>query len=121
MPALPHAADHTSPATFTVSVPVTVPDFAAIVREAALEAARELNQWLTFKDAAAYLRVSFRTFERKKKELGLPVVEIDGVKRILRADLDAALLAHLKTPANPIIHFPSTELRSALIAKTVAA
>lgn len=110
-----------APAPIMLQVPVHVPDLAAIVREAALEAAREINRWLSLDEAAAYLGVCPKTFWRKKKLLGLPVVELDGVKRILRADLDAALLAHLKAPANPIVQFPSVEMRTALLEKTPVA
>ena len=102
--------------TLAVQIPVELPSaerIEEIIREAAAAAAREQMSWLTFEEAAKHWGVSFRTFERKKKKLGLPVSEIDGVKRIARADLDAALRAHLKVPKVRVLEFPSLVQRDA--------
>ena len=100
--------------TFTVAVQVELPDaqrIEEIIREEAARVAGAQLAWLSFAEAAKYWGVSKRTFERKKKRMGLPVSEIDGIKRIARCDLDAALRANLKLAKVSVIPFPSVAMR----------
>jgi len=106
----------TTPATVTVSVPIALPcaeRIEEIIREEARAVAERQLAWLTFDQAAAHMGISPRTFERKKKELGLPVSIIDGVKRVARADVDALMRAHLHVPTATVIAFPSVLQRDA--------
>lgn len=99
-----------------LEVPIALPSAERIeelLREAALQVVRERDAWLSFPQAAEHWGVSPRTFERKRAKLGLPVSVVDGVKKIFRADLDAALRANLKVPKVCVIQFPSVALREA--------
>lgn len=79
----------------------------ADVKEAAAAVAGEQLVWLTAKEAAAHLKTSPRTFERKKKALGLPRSKVFGVEVFARQDLDALVSAHATKPAVRVIDFPS--------------
>lgn len=107
-----------APGAVLVQVPLQLPS-AEQMREERIEAytrvERERRRWLTNEEAAAHLRMPMRTWERKKKELGVPVVKIDGLIRYLMDDLDAVMAAHSSAPATSVIKFPSLELRNALL------
>ena len=84
--------------TLTLPVPVTLPSPARIeelILQAALTAARERLMWLTLEEAADYLRVHKKTFDRLRRKIGLPVSVTGGIVRVCRDDLDAVLRAHL--------------------------
>ena len=102
----------------TVSVPVPVPTqerLEEIFREECARVAKERATWFDFKGAAEYLRISLRTFERRKKKWGLPVSEFsNGLKIVYRADLDALALNHLVEGRSKLVHFPSVTARDEL-------
>jgi hypothetical protein len=102
----------------TVSVPIPVPSqerLEEIFREECARVAKERATWFDFKSAAEYLRISLRTFERRKKKWGLPVSEFSsGLKIVYRADLDALALNHLVEGRNKVVHFPSVAARDEL-------
>lgn len=107
-----------APEVVQVSFPLRVPT-AEELREERIEAMRrveaERRRWLTNEEAAAHVRMPMRTWERKKKELAVPVAKIDGLLRYLVDDLDAILLAHITAPETSVIKFPSIEQRDALM------
>lgn len=106
------------PQTLLASFAVQAPSEAEL-REIWIEACRRVVAdrlcWLTNEEAAAHLKMPMRTWERKKKELGVPVVKIDGLLRYLVDDLDAILLAHGSSPNGSVIKFPSVSLRQELM------
>ncbi|MEQ1861860.1 MAG: helix-turn-helix domain-containing protein [Chthoniobacteraceae bacterium] len=107
----------------TLQVPLELPsseEVRAIIREAAMDCAAKQLAWLTFAEAARHLGVCRKTFERKRRKLGIPVAQIDGIQLVARADLDAILLAHLSAPGATVIRFPSVELRDAQAMKGAA-
>jgi hypothetical protein len=108
-----------------LSVPMELPTAARleeIAREEIAKAAREQLRWLTNKQAAEYVGWGFRTWERRKKKLGIPVSIIDGSQSYLRDDLDAVLLGHVTAPGSTVVNFPSLELRRQVMnGKAVAA
>lgn len=53
------------------------------------------KQFMNKKEAAAYLGVSFNTFQKIEK-MGLPIIEIDGVTLIKKQDIDEFLNDHKK-------------------------
>ena len=86
-----------------------IPDAATrerIFREACVAVARERDAWLNYDEAAAYIRRSKRELYRIIKATGLPVNQL--TKTVLRADLDALLLAHVTRGQATVINFPST-------------
>lgn len=84
----------------------------AIVREEAARAAEGQLRWLTNRQACELLGgCSARTWERKKKALGIPKARIDGMDLYLRADIEAVLLRHTIAPETTVIAFPSAQLR----------
>lgn len=48
------------------------------------------KEWLSVKEACEYIGVSFNTFA-KFREKGLPVCEIDGIKRVSKRSIDEFL------------------------------
>lgn len=46
------------------------------------------KEWMTLKEAANYLGVSYNTF-KKFRQMGLKVCEIGGVKRVSRKEMDS--------------------------------
>lgn len=107
----------------TLSVPVELPSpdrLEELIREGARLAAKEQLEWLTIDQAAEVMQVTRRTFERKLKQLAIPVSTIDGIIRIARCDVDAVLLANLSTP-DTVVAFPSKAKRDAVLKKKEAA
>ncbi len=51
------------------------------------------KEWLSLKEAATYVGVSYNTFI-KFREMGLPVAEIQGVKRVSRKAIDTFFENH---------------------------
>ena len=102
----------------TVSVPIPVPSherLEEIFREECARVAKERATWLDFKGAAEYLRISLRTFERRKRKWGLPVSEFSsGLKIVYRADLDALAFNHLVEGRSKVVRFPSVAARDEL-------
>lgn len=47
----------------------------------------QTKEWMSLKEGADYAGVSFNTF-KKFREMGLKVCEIDGVKRVSKAEID---------------------------------
>jgi hypothetical protein len=114
-----------STAELTLQVPVAIPSaerMEEIYREACREVIEKRATWFDFKGAADYLRISLRTFERRKAGWGLPIAELSsGIKIVFRADLDALALAHLvKGRARNLIAFPSVDLQQELAKKGAA-
>jgi hypothetical protein len=111
----------------TLQVPVVVPSLARmeqIYREVCANAAVLRRKWLRFDEAAKYLGISLRTFERKKdSKWGLPVFELDGpgAKVVSVADLDALVVSKLvRSERRAIIDFPSIADHEALLKKGAA-
>ena len=102
----------------TINVPIPVPSqdrLEEIFREECARVAKEHATWFDFRGAAEYLRISLRTFERRKKKWGLPVSEFsNGLKIVYRADLDALAFNHLVESRNKVVHFPSVAARDDL-------
>lgn len=48
---------------------------------------QQTKEWMSLKEGADYAGVSFNTF-KKFREMGLKVCEIDGVKRVSKAEID---------------------------------
>jgi hypothetical protein len=107
-----------------VTLPIELPG-ADEIREMCRELLKaELEPvWFDFAGAAAYLKVSLRTFMRRKKKWGLPVAELSpGLKIVYRRDLDALALSHLvKGRARTLIEFPSVAENEKLRAETLKA
>jgi len=82
-----------------------------IFREACELIARERDRWFSMDEAARYIRRSKRELYRIIKNTGLPVSKLTNT--ILRADLDALLLAHSTSSGSPVIPFPSINERAA--------
>ena len=79
-----------------------------LAREIFEREAAERRKWLRFKEAARYLGISFRSFERLKDRFGLPVFEKGPAKLVAIADLDALVRSGLvKSSRAPAIPFPS--------------
>ena len=51
------------------------------------------KEWMNMKEAQEYIGVSFNTLQ-KFRQMGLPVFEIDGVKRISKTEIDNFLQKH---------------------------
>ena len=51
------------------------------------------KEWMNIKEACDYIGVSYNTFT-KYRELGLKVSEIDGIKRVSKAEIDNFLNKH---------------------------
>lgn len=45
------------------------------------------KEWMSIKEGADYAGVSFNSF-KKFREMGLKVCEIDGIKRVSKAEID---------------------------------
>ncbi len=45
------------------------------------------KEWMSISEGADYASVSFNTF-KKFREMGLKVCEIDGIKRVSKAEID---------------------------------
>ena len=104
-------------ATLSLTVPIELPSaerMEELYREAAAAAVAQRDTWLSLDEAAEYLWMSRRSLDRKRVKWGLPVGELDGVKIVMRADLDAVAKAHLCTPGgrSPILPFPSQQPKS---------
>lgn len=113
------SADSSPSPTVAVSVPIVLPtaeQVVAMTREVIEKVVREERRWLTNREAAAYLGISARTWDRKKTTLGVPAADIDGLQRYLRDDLDAVLLAHVHAPNTTVVAFPSIEQRAEVLA-----
>lgn len=76
-----------------------------IFREVCEKAAAQRETWCKMDEAAAHIRRSKRELYRLIEAYGIPVCRL--TKTILRADLDALLLAHLDRSKTPLIAFPS--------------
>ncbi len=101
-----------SPNELSITVPISLPSagrMEEIYREACLATAVKRAAWLDFAEAAEYLRLSPRTFMRRRKTWGLPIAELSpGLKIVFRADLDALALSKLvKGRSRNVIEFPS--------------
>lgn len=105
------------PPTAIVSVPMWTPSIEeqrAMWQAAFDKAAREMyGTWLRYEEAARYLRMHERTFERKRVELDIPTSKLDRIHLIHRANLDALMVAHsstggrlLKWPEAPAVPLP---------------
>src|SRR5688500_7571074 len=107
----------------TLNVPLELPSaerLEELVREAARDVAREQGQWLDFEEAAAYLKISIRTFRRYREAggllSGLPACEVSSTTRLFwRGDLDAIIAARLVSHGPKVIDFPSLELQKAAL------
>lgn len=51
------------------------------------------KQYMNKKEASQYIGVSFNTFQKMVK-LGLPIIEIDGIKLVSKQDIDNFLEEH---------------------------
>lgn len=51
------------------------------------------KQYMNKKEAAYYIGVSFNTFQ-KLERMGLPIIEIDGIKLVSKQDIDSFLDSH---------------------------
>ena len=51
------------------------------------------KEWMNIKEAREYIGVSHNTFT-KYRELGLKISEIDGIKRVSKAEIDNFLNKH---------------------------
>ena len=49
--------------------------------------------YMTRQEASKYLHVSGNTFDKWQRELNIPVIQIEGVKRYKRSSLDKAMEA----------------------------
>lgn len=49
--------------------------------------------YMTKQEASKYLHVSGNTFDKWQRELNIPVIQIEGVKRYKRSSLDKAMEA----------------------------
>lgn len=45
------------------------------------------KEYMSIKEACEYIGVAFTTFQ-KFRQMNLPVIEIDGVKRVKKSDID---------------------------------
>lgn len=114
--------------TLTIPVPVSIPSaerMEEIYREECAKAIAARRKWLRFDEAAEYLGISLRTFERKKDaKWGLPTFPLDGddsVKVVAVADLDALVLGKFVRSSLPsIIEFPSAKQHEELLKKGAA-
>lgn len=64
-----------------------------IVMKAALQSKSEeqnYKEWMTVKEAAAYVGVSYNTF-MKFRSSGLVICEIEGIKRVSKKEIDSFL------------------------------
>jgi hypothetical protein len=106
-----------NPQPFMVSIPVELPSserMEEIYREECRAIIAQRETWLTLNEAAAYLRISRDTFDRRRKQWGLPVSDLGGgILIVQRADLDAVAGAHLAVSGGgrSVIDFPSTALK----------
>ena len=112
-------------AEISLTVPVSIPSrerMEEIYREECARVAQERAKWFDFAGAAAYLKMSLRTFERRKKSWGLPIAELSpGLKIVYRADLDALALSKLvKSTRAQIIEFPSVAAHEELLKRGAA-
>lgn len=102
-----------------ISVPVAIPSaerMEEIFREECARKVAERETWFDFAGAAQYLKLSLRTFQRRKKAWGLPVAELSpGLKIVYRADLDALAMSKLvKGRSHNVIEFPSLTANAGL-------
>ncbi|MFY0761025.1 hypothetical protein AB1K32_19585 [Metabacillus dongyingensis] len=51
------------------------------------------KQYMNKKEAAQYIGISFNTLQKLEK-MGLPIIEIDGIKLVRREDIDCFLNSH---------------------------
>lgn len=51
------------------------------------------KKYMNKKEAARYIGVSFNTFQKIEK-LGLPIIEVDGIKLVSKQDIDEFLENH---------------------------
>ena len=88
----------------TVMLPIKVTDeFAEFYEELLTNLAKETvekvknglthKQYMNKKEAAQYIGVSFNTFQ-KFENMGLPIIEIDGIKLVSKQDIDFFLQSH---------------------------
>jgi len=62
-----------------------------LIRTTILEIPNKMaKQWMSISEAAKYAGVSYNTFI-KFRSLGLPVCEIDGIKRVSKDEIDTFL------------------------------
>ena len=58
-----------------------------------LEIKNSFPPYMTKQEASKYLHVSGNTFDKWQRELNIPVIQIEGVKRYKRSSLDKAMEA----------------------------
>lgn len=54
---------------------------------------RAAKEWMSIKEACNYIDVSYNTFQRLR-EHGLPIAEINGIKRVSKKAIDEFLEKH---------------------------
>lgn len=122
--------------TVSINLPIGVPTperMEEIYREECARIAALRATWCTFDEAADYLRMSPRTFERRKVAWGIPVMELNGsespLKVVYRHDLDAFALSKIVKGARPlcakcgeqqVIEFPSVAAHEELLKRGAA-
>lgn len=55
----------------------------------------DIKPYMNKKEAAQYIGVSFNTFQKLEK-MGLPIIEIDGIRLVRKQDIDDFLEEHKK-------------------------
>lgn len=58
-----------------------------------IEKQKSFPPYMTKQEASKYLHVSGNTFDKWQRELNIPVIQIEGVKRYKRSSLDKAMEA----------------------------
>ncbi|MCM3741011.1 helix-turn-helix domain-containing protein [Oceanobacillus luteolus] len=90
-----------------MNVPIQLSnDFIASYEKALLEMTQQVVEkvqldsdykpYMNKKEAAQYIGVSFNTFQKLEK-MGLPIIEIDGIRLVRKQDIDDFLDEHKNT------------------------
>ena len=58
-----------------------------------IEKQKSFPPYMTKQEASKYLHISGTTFDKWQRELHIPVIQIEGVKRYKRSSLDKAMEA----------------------------
>lgn len=58
-----------------------------------IEKQKDFPPYMTKQEASKYLHISGTTFDKWQRELNIPVIQIEGVKRYKRSSLDKAMEA----------------------------
>lgn len=58
-----------------------------------IEKQKSFPPYMTKQEASKYLHISGNTFDKWQRELNIPVIQIEGVKRYKRSSLDKAMEA----------------------------